>query len=595
MDAANRASDNRERVLILAPVGRDAATIAEILDRAGLEAEICPDLAALCRAIDEGDAGAAIIAEEGLGQDRRLLRDCLERQPPWSDLPIVLVLNAVAGAARKHWAIERFAEIGNAMLLERPLRTATLVTAFRAALRARRRQYQAREYLRRHAQGEERLRAQEATLRQLNESLEQRVLERTRELEQANRRLLEEIEERRRVEEALFKARKLEAIGQLTGGVAHDFNNLLSAVLGNLELLELRLGENEGAQRLVRNAARAAERGAKLTEQLLAFARKQHLRPEPIDVNRAVAGMSDLLARTLGGTIRLQTALQPDLWPALADPSQIELVILNLAINSRDAMPLGGSLVIETVNVPAESPERPADLDPGHFVRLAVTDTGTGMSDDVLARAFEPFFTTKEVGKGTGLGLAQVYGVVTQLGGDIRLRSRVGEGTTVEIYLPRAAAEPVSAPVRVPERATAAPSRAKILVVDDDPDVREVVANGLASAGYQVEVASDARVALDLIERADLLVADFAMPGMTGAELARAARERLPDLPIVIITGYAETKLGDLSGGADYVLKKPFKLGDLTNAIEATARRKPAPRARDTDKVVPLTPRERLS
>jgi len=576
-----------ERVLILAPSHRDGPTVAEILDEAGLVGEICTDLTALCHAVEHGGgAGAALIAEEALGREQHVLRDCLERQPPWSDLPIVLVAAATAGQrgpTRRDWTVGRFAELGNATLLERPLRSATLVSALRSALRARRRQYQVREHLRERVRTEERLRAQETELRRLNEDLEQRIAA--------------AIADRSRIEAAFRQAQKMEAIGQLTGGVAHDFNNLLSAVLGNLELLDMRVADNEAARRLVRNAVRAAERGAKLTQQLLAFARKQHLRPEPVDVNETVAGMEDLLTRTIGPTIRLRTALEPALWPAFADPSQIELVILNLAINARDAMPLGGSLVIETANLPASAPGRPADAVPGDLVRIAVTDTGTGMSEEILAKIFEPFFSTKEVGKGTGLGLAQVYGVAKQLGGDVRVRSRLGEGTRVEIYLRRTEGVPDRAAdgaAAAPAEAAVRPVRARILLVDDDPDVREVVADGLESLGYEVRAASGARAGLDLLDRVDgdgrtdLLVADFAMPEMNGTELVRAARARRPDLPVVLITGYAEQALGSEFDG---LVKKPFKLAELARAVEKALRREPP--ARTASNVVPLNPTQR--
>jgi signal transduction histidine kinase/CheY-like chemotaxis protein len=578
-----------ERVLILAPSHRDGPTVAEILDEAGLVGEICTDLTALCHAFEHGGgAGAALIAEEALGREQHILRDCLERQPPWSDLPNVLVAAATAGQrgpTRRDWAIGRFAELGNATLLERPLRSATLVSALRSALRARRRQYQVREHLRERVRTEERLRAQEAELRRLNEDLEQRIAS--------------AIADRSKIEAAFRQAQKMEAIGQLTGGVAHDFNNLLSAVLGNLELLDARVADNEPARRLVRNAARAAERGAKLTQQLLAFARKQHLRPEPVDVNETVTGMEDLLTRTIGPTVRLRTALEPALWPALADPSQIELVILNLAINARDAMPLGGSLVIETANVPASAPERPADVAPGDLVRIAVTDTGTGMSEEILAKIFEPFFSTKEVGKGTGLGLAQVYGVAKQLGGDVRVRSRLGEGTRVEVYLRRTEGVPDRAVAGAAAAAEAVvrSMRARILLVDDDPDVREVVADGLKSLGYEVRAAGGARAGLDLLDRVDgdgktdLLVADFAMPEMTGTELVRAARARRPDLPVVLITGYAEQALGSEFDEADGLVKKPFKLAELARAVEKALRREPPARA--ASNVIPLNPTQR--
>ena len=247
----------------------------------------------------------------------------------------------------------------------------------------------------------------------------------------------------RRVEAQLRQAQKMEAIGQLTGGIAHDFNNLLTAVIGNLELLQSRLTDQRSAS-LVEAALRSALRGGQLTQQLLAYARRQNLSPRPVDVNAVIAGMGELLQRSLGGLVQVEVDLAPDLWPATSDPTQLELVVLNLAINARDAMPDGGQLRIATGNVDRQEAARLAVLDPGDYVRIAVIDTGIGMTSDVLEHALEPFFTTKAIGKGSGLGLAQVYGVATQFGGTVRLASEPGAGTTVEVFLPRAVAAAAS-------------------------------------------------------------------------------------------------------------------------------------------------------
>ncbi|MEO8714898.1 MAG: PAS domain-containing protein [Acetobacteraceae bacterium] len=286
----------------------------------------------------------------------------------------------------------------------------------------------------------ERARAEDR-LHELNDNLEHRVALRTAELEDASRRLVREAEERRETEAALLQAQKLEAIGQLTGGVAHDFNNLLTAVLGNLELARARVGD-EKVTRQLDTATRAAQRGAKLTQQLLAFARKQHLEPQAVDVNAVIEAMGEMLERSLGGLVRVVTRLAPDAWPASTDPTQIELVVLNLSINARDAMPAGGTLRIETANVAAGGMARPPEIPPGDYVLVTVADTGTGMAPDVLERAMEPFFTTKEIGKGSGLGLPQVYGVARQSGGTARLSSTLGIGTKVELWLPRCTQAP---------------------------------------------------------------------------------------------------------------------------------------------------------
>jgi PAS domain S-box-containing protein len=389
-----------------------------------------------------------------------------------------------------------------------------------------------------------------------------------------NSQLLAQIEERERVEATLQQMQRLEAVGQLTSGVAHDFNNLLTVVLGNIGFVEKQLAKR-GAEgdilARIGHMRTAAERGAKLTAQMLAFSRRQRLEPKPVDLNETVSGMRDLLQSTMGGSVRLETVLKPGLWPALVDPTQIELIILNLAINARDAMEVGGGLTVETANVVlSNAPQRPEEPAPGEYVELSVSDTGPGMSPEVLARAFEPFFTTKEIGKGSGLGLAQVYGFAKQSGGGVRIVTRPGEGVSVKVYLPRAASLEVEAPAPAPVRLAAGGSRT-VLVVDDDSAVREVTASMLQDLGYLVIEAGSGRAALDLLsseEPVDLLLADYAMPGMNGAETARAARELRPELPIVFITGYADlSALRDV--GEERIVQKPFRDDELGRKLEA--------------------------
>jgi len=410
-------------------------------------------------------------------------------------------------------------------------------------------------------------------LERLNVELERRVEERTAELAQANAELERRVEERTREREAalaqVHEMQKLESLGQLTGGVAHDFNNVLMAVLGNLELVEARLTD-ERLRRMVQNARRAGQRGAKLTEQLLAYARRQRLTPEPTDLNRLLGPEpTDMLRRALGGTVEVKTKLASDLWAALTDPTQLDLIVLNLAINARDAMPDGGTLLIETKNVASGEGELPSGLPVGDYVMLAVTDNGTGMSDEVAAKAFEPFFSTKEPGKGSGLGLSQVYGVTRQLGGAVRLKTKEGQGTRVEIFLPRTGERP-SAPLAERSRPAYHAASATVLVVDDQEEVREVSVSHVETLGYRAIPASSGKGALDIFDgeaKIDLLLADFAMPGMSGIELARTVRRKRPNLPVVIVTGYAEIgETKDLEGML--LLKKPYRLDDLAATIE---------------------------
>ncbi|MBL6079033.1 response regulator [Belnapia sp. T18] len=382
-----------------------------------------------------------------------------------------------------------------------------------------------------------------------------------RELRARIRTNLELARLRREAEEQAHQARKMEAVGQLTGGVAHDFNNLLAAILGSLDLAERRVAD-ERVLRLLRNAMQAARRGAGLTAQLLAFARRQRLEARPTDLNRVLSGMGDLLHRTLGGRIGVSLHLAKELWPAMADAGQLELAVLNLAINARDAMPEGGELSIETCNLPAASGR-------GDRVAVAVRDTGTGMPPEVLERVFEPFFTTKGIGKGTGLGLAQVHGTISQLGGEVAVESRVGEGSLVRLMLPRALDCPALEPAPDPgigEEGAGADART-VLLVDDDPQVRTSIAAMLRELGHRVVDAESGREALHLLRgdaRFDLLLSDHAMPAMAGGDLAVRARALHPGLSVLIMTGYAGT---DALPVGNALLRKPFDLAELRAAL----------------------------
>jgi len=413
-------------------------------------------------------------------------------------------------------------------------------------------------------------------IRHANELLEQRVTERTAELESANRALAAQIEEREAAEAQLRQAQRIEAIGQLTAGIAHDFNNLLTSIIGNIELVEARLGSiDERAGRLLSAALAAAGRGASLTGQLLAFSRQQRMHPEPLDLNRVIAGMAALLHSTISATIQIEITPAEALWQALADSAQIELVLLNLAINSRDAMPNGGTITISTGNVTLEAGQRPEEPPAGDYVGVSVADTGSGIPSDILDKVFDPFFTTKEIGRGSGLGLSQVLGVAQQLSGGVRIDTKPGEGTTVTIFLPRA---DIAAPHgarrgasdRRGSRSISERPVSGILLVDDDPDVRAVAAEMLREAGHTVIEAGSGGAALERLDQEtphiDLLIADLAMPGMSGFELARAARQERPDLPILFITGFADIARPE-DGANEIVLQKPFRADELAAKV----------------------------
>lgn len=407
----------------------------------------------------------------------------------------------------------------------------------------------------------ERKRAQEA-LHSLNESLEQQIAERTEQL--------------REKDEALRQSQKMEAVGQLTGGVAHDFNNLLQIIIGNLEAVIRNLPSQSGRlQRSASLAMNGAQRAASLTQRLLAFSRRQPLDPKPIDINVLISGMSELLHRTLGETIEIETVRGAGIWRVEVDPNEMEAAILNLAVNARDAMPAGGRLTIESANTHIDESYAAAHAEvlPGQYVAVAVSDTGTGMDQKTVAQAFEPFFTTKPVGKGTGLGLSQVYGFVKQSGGHVKIYSEVGEGTTIKLYLPRWIGEnhefDGSDDPSVPEGGT----EETVLVVEDDDDVRAYSVESLRELGYRVLEAHDGPSAIRLLERqprVDLLFTDVVLPsGMTGAQVAAQARALRPNLKVLYTTGYARNAIihhGRLDKGVS-LITKPFSFADLAAKV----------------------------
>ena len=402
-------------------------------------------------------------------------------------------------------------------------------------------------------------------------------------------KITRDMTERRAVDEQLRQSQKLEAVGQLTNGVAHDFNNLLATIIPNLELAAQSIVKNEGVQKYLDNAMRAAERGAQLTNQLLAFSRRHEIVPAPVDVNQVVSEACEMLPRTIGPMIEIETALAEDAWWALCEPGQLELAILNLAINARDAMLAGGRLTIATSNTARGYGPSLPPLDPGDYVMISVADTGTGMTEEVRSRAFEPFFTTKEVNKGTGLGLSMVYGVAQQSGGTVTIDSEIGKGTTVRIYLPRAPRRTVDAEEADERSRWEAGPASRILVVDDNSAVRSITAIMLRTLGHDAIEAAGGEDALDLLEhdrRFDLLVVDLAMPNMPGDEFVAKAREFIPSLPVLFVTGYAEP--GRMrKRPEDNILRKPFRRAQLAESLRWVLHAAARPSSRNAIAVKP--------
>jgi PAS domain S-box-containing protein len=404
--------------------------------------------------------------------------------------------------------------------------------------------------------------------RRLNATLEERVSERTRELEAAHESVMAEVSQRERAEEQLRQAQKMEAIGQLTGGVAHDFNNLLMAVLGNLELLRKHSAGDARAERLIDGAQQGAKRGASLTQRLLAFARRQDLQIGPVDLRSLVFGMEDLLRRSVGAAVPIEMVMPDHLPLVSADANQVELALLNLAVNARDAMPDGGALRIELNE--RETTSATDALARGHYLVLSVTDQGHGMDEATLKKAIEPFFSTKELGKGTGLGLSMIHGLALQLKGDLKLSSVVGVGTTAELWIPVSSAveaQPAVADTEVTDVIKEA-RPLRILLVDDDVLIAMSSADMLMDLGHDVVEAHSGREALEYLGEGngfDLMITDFSMPGMNGGDLAKAARDVLPNLPILIASGYAELPPGV---GLDFArLGKPYTQDQLSTEI----------------------------
>ena len=684
-DAAARSADQRDlheghQVLVAAPFGRDAQTMAGLLRAAGYEAVICADARAAADQIGT-HTGAVLLTQEAVAQDMSGLKQALSRQPAWSDVPFVLLIAAASARSGRAEAsrVEFVGLAANSVVLERPIGKASLLSAVGSALRLREKQFEMRdrvqdlrdsdarfkaiansidpmvwttlpdgnhdyfnqrwydytgvaagstdgagwsdmfhpddqprawerwrhslatgesyevEYRLRHHSGEYRwvlgraqpqrddegrivrwfgtcteiqeLVAAREVLARSREELGQMVAERTAALEA-------EMGNRARLEGELRQSQKMEAVGQLTGGIAHDFNNMLAGVLAGLELIKRRIdtGQLEGIERFMEASVSSARRAAALTARLLAFSRKQSLDARPLDVNALTASLADLLHRTVTESIRLRIVPDASISHVVADANQLESALLNLVINARDAMPDGGELTIETSMVTLDEAYVAAkpEIKPGHYVMIAVSDTGVGMSQAVLEKVFEPFYTTKPIGQGTGLGLSMVYGFARQSGGQVRIHSQPGVGTAVKIYLPATdATETAAAPdATVVHEGTGQ----SVLLIEDDPSVRMMVRELLCDLHYQVHEARDADTALPIITSSctiDLMLSDVGLPGMNGRQLAEIARSHRPDLPILFLTGYAENAAhrADFLGKGMAMLSKPFSLEVLAAKI----------------------------
>jgi signal transduction histidine kinase len=538
-------------VLVLLPVGRDAAAVAGLIERAGLRPVICHTIQELKENL-EWIIEVVLVGEEALyGDNIRVIEDWVERQPPWSDQPFIVLTNRNEGPRFAAFRRELVTRLRNVSFLERPLQGITLQATVVSAERARRRQYETRAYLE----------AQRGAAKELKRL----VAERTADLERANGKLREEIAGRERAQAALLQAQKIEALGQLVGGVAHDFNNLLMAVIGNLDLLSRKLGADERLQRLLNGAMEGARRGATLTQRLLAFARKQELKAQATDVRSLVQDMMGLIARSVGPLVRVEFEAE-DVPAVDIDPNQLEMALLNLAVNARDAMASGGDLTIR-LSLQNVEDEAQLGIQSGRYVVLSVQDTGEGMDAETLAKAAEPFFSTKEVGKGTGLGLSMILGLAQQSGGALRLESTPATGTTAKLWLPIATEASLSSP-GASNTVIKDIARARILFVDDDVLIAGSTVALLEDLGHEVVEVHSAQEALRLLEGGlptDLLITDHAMPGMTGVELAREVRRRRPQLPILLATGFAEFEGNKVS---DVVrLAKPYTQAQLAAEI----------------------------
>lgn len=519
-----------ERILVLAPTGRDGSLISGTLQQSGFEAVLCPTIDSFCKEVELGGAVGAM-TEEALTQNGLAeLQRFLSLQEPWSDFPFVIFASRATSEHGSAERYERLKRLRNFTIFERPIYPVTMVTAIDSALRARRRQYEARAYFAERKRHEERI-------AEMNRDLEQRVALRTKELA--------------KTQEAFYESQKLEAIGRLAGGVAHDFNNLITGIIGLTEEARDAMPADNPYRQDLDEVVKAARRASVLTRQLLAFGRKQVVSQRVINLNAVISETTRIFEKVLGADIQTELNMDPALGNVRADPGQIEQILMNLVLNARDAMPRGGKLTLETRN----------DTWGGKpYVRISVADTGCGIPAEHLTQIFEPFFTTKERGKGTGLGLPMVFGIVKQNGGEVDVQTQLNEGTTFTIYLPQVNAK-METEVTYVSRSAPGGSET-ILLAEDEEIVRRIARRALQKAGYTVLEASTGEEALQIATakgaKIDMLLTDVVMPGLNGRDLARSVLNQRPDLPVLYMSGYAQdiiVERGIIEPGIEFIEK----------------------------------------